>query len=114
MSDGQFFHESILLEQSNFLKAIVEGKSGVQFFHRTFAYVVVFLMVLLYFKSKKFALNPQQQKGIILLQIVVLLQFTLGVLTLLFHVPLWLGLAHQLVAFGLLTTMVYTLHRLSK
>lgn len=114
MSDGQFFHESILLEQSNFLKAILEGKSGVQFFHRTFAYVVVFLMVLLYFKSKKYSLNTQQQKGIVLLQVVVLLQFALGVLTLLFHVPLWLGLAHQLVAFGLLTTMVYTLHRLSK
>lgn len=114
MSDGQFFHESILLEQSNFLKAIVEGKSGVQFFHRTFAYVVVFLMVLLYFKSKKYALSSQQQKGINLLQTVVVLQFTLGVLTILFHVPLWLGLAHQLVAFGLLTTMVYTLHRLSK
>ena len=114
MSDGQFFHESILLEQSSFLKAIIEGKSGVQFFHRTFAYVVVFLMILLYFKSKKFALNAQQQKGIVLLQIVVLIQFTLGVLTLLFNVPLWLGLAHQLVAFGLLTTMVYTLHRLSK
>lgn len=114
MSDGQFFHESILLEQSNFLKAILEGKSGVQFFHRTFAYIVVFLMVFLYYKSKKLSLNAQQQKGIMLLQVVVLLQFALGVLTLLFHVPLWLGLAHQLIAFGLLTTMVYTLHRLSK
>jgi cytochrome c oxidase assembly protein subunit 15 len=114
MSEGQFFHESILLEQSNILKAFVEGKSGVQFFHRTFAYVVVFFMALLYFKGKKYSLNWQQQRGINLLQIVVVLQFALGVFTLLFHVPLWLGLAHQLVAFGLLSTMVYTLHRLSK
>jgi len=42
------------------------------------------------------------------------LQFVLGVLTLLLHVPLWLGLAHQMTAFLLLTATTYTLHRLSK
>lgn len=114
MSDGQFFHESITLEQPNLLLSFTESKSGVQFVHRTFAYVVVFMMFLLFFKSKKFSLDAQQQKGVNVLIAVVLVQFTLGVLTLLFHVPLWLGLAHQLVAFVLLTTMVYALHRLSK
>ena len=114
MSDGQFFHESIQLEQPTLLKAFTEGKSGVQFIHRTFAYVVVFIMVLLFFKSKKYSLKKQQIKGVNSLIVIVLIQFVLGVLTLLLHVPLWLGLAHQLVAFALLSTMVYTLHRFSK
>ncbi|MCO6173815.1 COX15/CtaA family protein [Flavobacterium sp. NRK F10] len=114
MSDGQFFHESITLEQPNLLLSFTEGKSGVQFIHRTFAYIVVFMMFLLYFKSRKFSTDKQQRNGLNVLIAIVLLQFTLGVMTLLFHVPLWLGLAHQLVAFVLLTTMVYTLHRLSK
>jgi len=48
------------------------------------------------------------------LVVLVFVQFTLGVFTLLYAVPLWLGLAHQVMAFFLLTAMTYTLHRLSK
>lgn len=114
MSDGQLIHDSVFIEQSTLLKNFTEGKSGVQFVHRTFAYVVVAMMFLLYFKSKKHSLNNLQQKGIYALLSIVLIQFSLGVFTLLFHVPLWLGLAHQLVAFVLLSAMVFTLHRLSK
>ncbi|WP_430401066.1 COX15/CtaA family protein [Flavobacterium sp.] len=114
MSDGQFIHDSVFIEQTSFLKNFTEGKSGVQFIHRTFAYVVVAMMFLLYFKSKKYTLNTLQQKGVYSLLIIVIIQFALGIFTLLFHVPLWLGLAHQLVAFVLLSAMVFTLHRLSK
>ena len=114
MSDGQFIHDSVFIEQSALLKNFTEGKSGVQFVHRTFAYVVVAMLFLLYFKSKKHTLNALQQKGIYTLLFIVLIQFSLGVFTLLFHVPLWLGLAHQLVAFVLLSAMIFTLHRLSK
>lgn len=114
MSDGQFIHDSVFLEKDSWLLRLTEGKSGVQFVHRTFAYVVVGLIVLLFFRSKKFNLSQQQKKGTSLLIAIVLLQFSLGVFTLLFQVPLWLGLAHQMVAFLLLSTMVYTLHRFSK
>lgn len=114
MSDGQFFHESITLEQPTLIKSFLEGKSGIQFIHRTFAYVVVFIMCFLFFKSKKYNLNKLQSKGINSIIIIVFIQFALGVLTLLYHVPLWLGLAHQLVAFILLSAMTFTLHRLSK
>lgn len=114
MSDGQFIHDSVFIEQLSFLKNFTEGKSGVQFIHRTFAYVVVAIIFLLYFKSKKYSLGTLEKKGIHSLLIIVLIQFLLGVFTLLFHVPLWLGLAHQLVAFILLSAMVFTLHRLSK
>lgn len=114
MSDGQFFHESIILEKDSWLLRLTEGKSGVQFVHRTMAYVVVGLILFLYFKSKKIALSTQQKNGLNLLIFIVFLQFTLGVLTLLLGVPLWLGLTHQIMAFILLATMTYTLHRLSK
>jgi cytochrome c oxidase assembly protein subunit 15 len=114
MSDGQFFHESILLEKDSWLLRFTEGKSGVQFVHRTMAYVVVGLIVFLYFQSKKFTLSSQQKNGLNLLVFIVFLQFTLGVFTLLFGVPMWLGLTHQIMAFILLATMTYTLHRLSK
>ena len=114
MSDGQFLHESVVLEKDNWLLRLTEGKSGVQFVHRTLAYVVVGLILLLAYKSHKFDLNKNQKSGINALVIIVFVQFALGVFTLLYSVPLWLGLAHQIVAFFLLTAMTYTLHRLSK
>ena len=114
MSDGQLLHESVILEKDSWLLRLTEGKSGVQFVHRTMAYVVVGLILFLYFKSKKFTLSNQQQNGLNLLVIIVFLQFLLGVFTLLFSVPLWLGLTHQIMAFILLATMTFTLHRFSK
>jgi cytochrome c oxidase assembly protein subunit 15 len=114
MSDGQLLHESVILEKDSWLLRLTEGKSGVQFVHRTMAYVVVGLILFLYFKSKKFILSSQQKNGLNLLVIIVFLQFLLGVFTLLFSVPLWLGLTHQIMAFILLATMTYTLHRFSK
>jgi cytochrome c oxidase assembly protein subunit 15 len=114
MSDGQFIHDSVFIEQKTLLLNLTEGKSGVQLVHRTLAYVVVAFILYLYFKSKKYNLGSQQQKGLNALVIIVFLQFTLGVFTLLYSVPLWLGLTHQIVAFFLLTAMTYTLHRLSK
>lgn len=114
MSDGQFIHDSVFLEQKNLLLSFTEGKSGVQFVHRTLAYIVVAMMLLLYFKSKKFTLDNGQKTGINLLLIIVVLQFALGVFTLLYGVPLWLGLVHQINAFFLLSAMTFTLHRLSK
>ncbi|MBG6111116.1 cytochrome c oxidase assembly protein subunit 15 [Flavobacterium sp. CG_9.10] len=114
MSDGQFIHDSVFLEQKNLLLSFTEGKSGVQFVHRTLAYFVVGIIVLLYFKSKNFTLDKRQTNGIKSLLLLVFVQFGLGVLTLLYGVPLWLGLTHQVSAFFLLTAMTYTLHRLSK
>ncbi len=114
MSDGAFFHESIILEKDSWIARFTEGKSGVQFVHRTMAYVVVSLILFLYFKARKFTLTAQQQNGLNALVLIVFIQFTLGVLTLLYGVPLWLGLIHQVVAFFLLTAMTYTLHRFSK
>ena len=114
MSEGKFIHETVWLEQPTLLRNITEGKSGVQFVHRTLAYFVVFLMLFLWFKSRRFDLNALQKRGLNTLVIAVFFQFSLGVITLLYGVPLWLGLAHQLMAFILLSVMTFTLHRLSK
>lgn len=114
MSDGQFLHESVFLEQKNWLLSFTEGKSGVQFVHRTFAYFVVGMILILFFKSKNYNLRQEQKNGLLALLVLVFLQFGLGVFTLLYAVPVWLGLTHQVMAFFLLTAMTFTLHRLSK
>jgi len=106
--------DSVFLERKNWFLSFTEGKSGVQFIHRTLAYIVVGSIVYLYFKSKKFTLSKVQTNGINLLLVLVFVQFILGVFTLLYGVPVWLGLIHQVSAFLLLSAMTFTLHRLSK
>ncbi|HBK84315.1 MAG TPA: heme A synthase, partial [Flavobacterium sp.] len=54
MSDGQFIHDSVFIEKTTFTKNFIEGKSGVQFIHRTFAYFVVGLILFLYYKSRNY------------------------------------------------------------
>ena len=111
MSEGKLIHETVWIEQPTFIKNLTEGKSGVQFVHRTLAYIVVGLMLLLFFKAKNFKINSLQKKALYTLVLFVFLQFVLGVLTLLLHVPLWLGVAHQMMAFFLLSAMTFVLHR---
>lgn len=114
MSDGKFIHESVWLERDSVVLALTEGKSGVQFVHRTLAYFVVGAMVWLYIRSRRYALSAPLKNGLNALVMLVALQFILGVLTLLTGVPLWLGLLHQVMAFLLLSSMVFVLHRFSK
>ena len=85
-----------------------------QFVHRYLAYVVVGMIALIWIRGRKLALTRQQKKGIQWLIGLVLIQFVLGVFTLLLQVPVWLGVLHQVFAFFLLAAMTFTLHRFSK
>ncbi|WP_370479080.1 COX15/CtaA family protein [Tamlana flava] len=114
MSEGKFMHETVYIEQNPLYKNFIEGKSGVQFVHRILAFVVVGFILVIYFKSKKITLTVFQKKSIQVLLIIVGIQFLLGVFTILLQVPVWLGVAHQVGAFFLLSAMTFTLHRFTK
>ena len=114
MSEGKFIHETVYTEQNPTYLNFLEGKSGVQFVHRTLAYVVVIFILSIWYKATRNDISKWQSKGVNSLLIVVGIQFLLGVLTLLLAVPVWLGVLHQVVAFILLSCMVFTLHRFSK
>lgn len=114
MSEGKLIHETVYTEQNPTYLNFIEGKSGVQFVHRTLAYVVVIFILAIWYKATRNGISKWQTKGVNSLLIVVGIQFLLGVLTLLLAVPVWLGVLHQVVAFILLSCMVFTLHRFSK
>ena len=114
MSEGKFMHETVYIEQNPLYKNFIEGKSGVQFVHRILAYIVVFIIFLIWNKGRKIVLTNYQKKGIHLLLAVVGIQFLLGIFTLILQVPVWLGVAHQIGAFLLLAAITFTLHRFSK
>ena len=114
MSEGKFMHETVLTEKTPVYKNFIEGRSGVQFVHRILAFIVVFSVLIIYINGKKIAVSNYQLYGLNSLLILVGVQSLLGVLAILLRVPLWLGIAHQIGAFLLLSSMIFTLHRFSK
>ena len=113
MNEGKFMHETVYIFEP-FYKNLIENPSGIQFIHRTFAYIVVIFILIIWFQGKKLALTKYQNKALDSLFILVFVQFALGVFTIIYQVPLWLGVAHQVGAFFLLSAMTFTLHRFSK
>lgn len=114
MSEGKLVHPTVYIEQQPLLKNFIEGKSGVQFIHRYLAYGVAGLVLLIGYKTRNIPLTYLQTRGIQALFVLVFVQFLLGIFTLLYAVPLWLGIAHQIGAFFLLAAMTFTLHRFTK
>ena len=114
MNEGKLIHETVYTEQNPTYLTFLEGKSGVQFVHRTLAYIVVIFILAIWYKAKRLELTSWQNKGINALLIMIGIHFLLGVLTLLLAVPVWLGVLHQVGAFILLSAMTFTLHRFSK
>jgi len=114
MNEGKLIHETVYTEQQPLYKNFIEGKSGVQFVHRTLAYIVVIFIIIIWYRAKQMALTSMQHKVVNSLFILVGIQFLLGVLTLILQVPVWLGVLHQVGAFFLLAAMTFTLHRFSK
>lgn len=113
MNEGAFMHHTVTLLDPLYIN-FLENPSGIQFVHRILAIVVVLTVVYIAAKSRKYELSNQQKNGINAMMIIVIIQFILGVSTLLLKVPLSLALAHQIGAFFLLSAMTYSLHRFSK
>lgn len=90
-------------------KNFTDGLAGVQFIHRYVAVIVVGLVVFIWFKAAKFEISKIQLLSLKMLVSVVFLQFLLGVFTLVYAVPLWLGVVHQVGAFFLLAATVFGL-----
>ncbi|MFC2176319.1 COX15/CtaA family protein [Bacteroidota bacterium] len=98
--------------RSQGLESLFSQIVSVQFVHRTFAYLVVIMVAVVWVKAKKLNLNRLQNNSVNVLVTLVVIQFLLGVFTLLYLVPVALGVAHQVGALFLLTTSVvlnYTL-----
>jgi cytochrome c oxidase assembly protein subunit 15 len=114
MNEGKLMHETVYIEQQPVIKNFIEGKSGVQFVHRYLAYVVVGFIALIWYRTRKINTTAIQENGLKSLLVLVFVQFLLGVLTLIYAVPIWLGVVHQIGAFFLLAAMTFTLHRFTK
>jgi cytochrome c oxidase assembly protein subunit 15 len=88
------------------LKSFTEFPALVQFIHRWLAAIIVVLVIWAYVKGRNSTLSLSQNRSLLALLIMVCVQFLLGVCTLLYLVPLSLGVLHQLGAVILLTNVI--------
>jgi heme a synthase len=99
---------------SFFENFIDKNKAGIQFIHRYIAYLVVAMVAWVYFKSKQVTVQGHLKNGIQLLLAATGMQFLLGVLTLIYHVPVVLGVLHQTGAFIMYAVSIFILFQIHK
>ena len=90
---------------------IFETPQTIVFIHRWFAFVVLIAIAALYFSVRKQVNSVDIKNGLNWLLGLVILQITLGILTVIFHVQIAIALAHQAVALSLFALMIYFIQR---
>lgn len=91
--------------------SLFENLATVQLIHRYLAIIVLILILFLWWYIRKYSVEIKQRNLVNLLMLIVSVQFLLGVLTLVYHVPLLLGVFHQGGAILLLITTVWLVHQ---
>lgn len=92
------------------------GRIFIQFIHRSTAYLLTVLAVYLFYTSARNA-SGALSRGLNLLPVTVLLQVTIGILTVINctgHIPVFYGVLHQAGAMLLIANMVFILFHLRR
>jgi len=112
MNGKLFFTESF--SEDNWFLNFINNKAGVQIVHRYIAYLILALTLWWAYKLKNE--NKQYRIAACWLNAMVILQFILGVITILFvnrkDFTVIIGVLHQCGAFALFTTYIYALHKI--
>jgi heme a synthase len=114
MMGNQWIATEVTAFDTFFENFIDKNKAGIQFVHRYIAYLVVALVAWLYLKSKMIKIDGILRNGILFLLLATGFQFLLGVLTLIYHVPVVLGVLHQTGAFIMFATSIFIFFHLRK
>lgn len=95
----------------NSLLNAFEMPQTIVFIHRWFAFAVLIAAYFMYNKARTQNYHVEIKNGLALLVGAVVLQITLGVLTILSYVNIVVALLHQATAIGLFALGVYFIHR---
>ena len=88
-------------------KDLFENRASVQFIHRLIAFVLLLNICYFIYSTYKINLPYKIKNSIKVLLGFLVLQLILGVLTLIYHVPLIIAVAHQLNALLLLSAALF-------
>ena len=113
LMNGQFIPDG-LASLDPWWRNLFENVTTVQFDHRLLAYSLIVLIPIYLFSALKRRLSAGIRAAFHLLLILLMVQVTLGVSTLLLYVPVGLAATHQGVALALFTVVLFLSHRLRK
>lgn len=110
---GDSFIPPLLYNTTPAWLAAFEDLTTIQFNHRLFAYTLIVLITL--FSVVILRRNPSRQikTAVLFLLTTLTLQVSLGIATLLHHVPVALAASHQAVAVLLLSSALFLAHSIS-
>jgi cytochrome c oxidase assembly protein subunit 15 len=111
LMDGHWIPEAMFL-MSPVWRNFFENIATVQFDHRLLATLVFVAGVSFWLAARRYTLPVSARIGVHALLAAVVLQVTLGISTLLLHVPTPLASTHQAGALLLLTVVLFVNHRL--
>ena len=103
---GESFMPEELLYSNLSLKSFFDPVF-IQFMHRICAYILFFLITIFCFFAIKLE-NNRFSKSVFYVAIALLVQMILGILTLIYAVPITIALLHQLGAMLLLSCLLYS------
>ena len=110
---GSYLHPSIGRAFSEMgVFALTDHMVTVQFMHRNLAIILVAIGIFTWFKFRKNISDVNIRITLNMVVIVFSVQFLLGVLTLIYVVPVWLGVFHQFGAIVLLAVIIHLMHSL--
>lgn len=113
LMNGQFIPDG-LLSMTPFYLNFFENLLTVQFNHRMIAWALFIIIPVFWLRIQKSPAQPRTKKIAHLFLLMLGIQVSLGISTLLFHVPVALGAAHQGGALLLLTLALMLNHELRK
>lgn len=114
---GESFVPDSLFAIQPIWKNVFENPATVQFIHRMTAYLVVIAVAMLIwssFKHLSFDDNESAWLNVVVIVVLLIMQVTFGIITLINKVPVFWGVLHQATAVALLTSILFLWHRLSR
>ena len=111
LMEGYFIHPKVLYLKG-FFNNFLNNTNMIQFIHRTLGIILVLFSGHIFFAMGKDLSSKRQNKAKLYFVIVLLLQFILGIMTLVMKVPLTLAVLHQAGAALLLITSFNLAHSL--
>lgn len=109
---GDSFIPAGLYDMSPIWLSAFENITTIQFNHRIFAYIIALVLVSFSVFALKKNISRNVRIGIYSMLFLLVVQITLGVSTLIFHVPVAIAAAHQIGSVALLTATLFVSHSL--
>jgi cytochrome c oxidase assembly protein subunit 15 len=110
---GEWIPQGLLALEPAYLN-LFENRVTVQFDHRLLAITTGILLLLYWVMSWRYRFHGLTRSSFNLVGLMVIVQVSLGISTLLLHVPVWTAAMHQAGALLLFTALLFNMHRLSR